>query len=227
MGLIRAVEDRVGRQRPRTGVPLTANRALILPIVLFAAFALDCKPADHSSTGDNPTIADAVRSGDVAKVRSFTAADRVKALESAAQNGDVEAVKTLLAAGADAQSGMFPAAFMGRTDIVTLLLNAGADPIASDTLMPAATNAPNNAATLAVVLDRAGSRFTPKMRDDLLDEAASAGKTETVKLLLQRGADPIAVMFASGKTPTQVAREHEHFDVVEILNEATKNRPQR
>jgi hypothetical protein len=137
-------------------------RAAIVTGLIAVLGIAGCK-ADNSSA--RPSIDDAVRSRDVARVRTFTAADRVKALESAAQHGDLEGVKTLLAAGADAQSGMHTAAFMGRTEIL--------------------------------------------------------------KLLLQRGADPNRVMFASGKTPTQVAREHKHFDVVEILNEATKNRPLR
>ena len=76
-----------------------------------------------------------------------------------------------------------------------------------------------------MIRDRAGDRLPAHERNDLLYEAASSGNTETVKLLLERGADPTA-LHTSRRTAVQSARENRHYEVAEILNAALRQRRQ-
>jgi Ankyrin repeats (3 copies) len=96
-----------------------------------------------------------------------------RALQSAAENGDLRAVRALVGAGADVNladgAGTTPlmaAAAMGRTDVVAVLADAGAD---------------------VDLRDRLGRTA--------LDRALAAGQGATVRLLIQRGA------VGSGKSP--------------------------
>ena len=92
---------------------MLSEQTPFLVIAFFVVTVVACAPNESART--RSALADAIRSGDLARVRTFTAAERVEALGRAAQNGDEFGVKTLLAAGTDPQSGMFPAVLMGNT----------------------------------------------------------------------------------------------------------------
>jgi ankyrin repeat protein len=116
-------------------------------------------------------------------------------LGRAVQQGDVPAVRRLLAAGADpergeAESGKSPlhfAAAVGRTDLVTLLIEAGARPDTPDhwgspPLVEAATNG-----HLEVVRALLQHGARSGLQDALLS-ACSKGGVEVVRALLAAGA---------------------------------------
>ena len=55
-----------------------------------------------------------------------------------------------------------------------------------------------------------------------LTGAAEAGYTEIVRLLLQKGADPL-LKNGEGQTPMECAKRNGHADIVLLLEEAQKN----
>ncbi len=139
------------------------------------------------------------------------------ALLFAAQSGDVESAKLLIAAGANAKdteadgnSALVLAAFNGNGPVARLLLEAGADPNAN------------------------GAGYTA------LHTAALRGDLETVKALLAKGANPNARLTKgspvrrfgsqwalpvtmSGATPLFVAAAYLEVDIVKALIDAGAN----
>jgi len=121
-------------------------------------------------------------------------------LGKAAQNGDVKAVQTLLASGADLSeradgnySALDWAAMNGHLKIVKILIENGADV--------------NSGAGQATALH----------------VAAYFGQASVVRSLLEAGADP-GIGNYQGKTPLQLARERGHIPIVHMLQEAEENR---
>lgn len=88
---------------------------------------------------------------------------------------------------------LYAAAVQGETEIVRMLLGAGADP-----------NRESEGET----------EGTP------LCAAASWGRTEIVRLLLQHGADPNAIEHKGPMTALKWAMQNGHADVVAVLLEA-------
>ena len=118
------------------------------------------------------------------------------ALLMASLGGHLEVVKLLVEAGAPVQtaSGWQPlhyAAFCGANDVVSFLLDRGADKEA---------RAPNNL-------------FTPLML------AVREGHGDTAKLLIERGAD-VSKRGYSGETALTIAQGHEDSGIIAILKEA-------
>jgi ankyrin repeat protein len=134
-------------------------------------------------------------------------------------------------ANAVASDGFSPlglAAFFGRKDVATLLLEHGADPNAASRnavqvrpIHSAAANG-DHAAGLAIsqsLLDKGADPnaaqsggWTP------LHEAAAHGKKDLARLLLDRGADTEA-RNAEGQTPLDLARKNGQGEVAALLRQ--------
>lgn len=171
------------------------------------------RPADAAKPGPDGTtpLHWAVRADDVAMVDALIkagadakAANRYGAtpLFVACQNGNAAIIERLLKAGADANStnadgetALMTAARTGKVDAVKVLLANGADPKAAEgwrgqnaLMWAAAENHPAVAQTLIEagvdVMSRSNGGFTPLLF------AVRAGRTDTVRLLLAKGADP-------------------------------------
>lgn len=119
-------------------------------------------------------------------------------LNEALATGDLERARGLIADGADVNASfkgeggmtnLMMAASAGTDDIVSFLLNAGAEP----------DQQRDDGGTALLV-------------------AASRGHLESVVALLEFGADPTLADNA-GRTPISVAQERGHTSVVEVLRE--------
>lgn len=127
--------------------------------------------------------------------------DGITALHLAAEQGDVEAVRALLDAGAELDAGtrigrytpLHLAARGGHGAVVALLLEAGADPLAATT---------NSGATA-------------------LHMAAGAVRGhEAVAALLEHGADPNAREASAGQTPLVFAAAANRAEAIAVLLDA-------
>jgi ankyrin repeat protein len=146
----------------------------------------------------------------------------------AAQNGDFEAVKTLLASGADKDAkdvyGWTPlhiAAFEGHLRVVQELLNRGTDKDARGMNRWTPLHCAASKGYLGVVqelLKRGADKDARTKRGwTPLHEAACFGKLEVVRMLLDAGADRSAIT-STGSTPLDVATLNGHPEVVQELS---------
>lgn len=117
------------------------------------------------------------------------------------------------------------AAHFGRSEVMDVLLAAGADVEARST--NALRNTPLHAAAagrskeaVALLVSR-NADVTARQHGGwtALHQAAQAGLVEVARLLLDRGADPSAAN-DEGLTPLALAREHGHAEVAELLRVA-------
>jgi len=141
---------------------------------------------------------------DLARITEFASSDAVQkmlstkarelrnwALWLAARAGYLRAMRRLLEAGADIESGNSPlvvAAERGHLEVVEFLLERGANVQAAGSL-----------------------GWTPLMR------ASSEGHTDVVRLLVKQGAD-VTYRNADGETALDLAKWRGHLEVVKVLN---------
>lgn len=153
-----------------------------------------------------------------------------KALQAAAEQGDVEAVLAMLAHGADADSmgedgrnAVINAAWRGRSQIVRILLQRGAATELSDDrertpLLWAAING-----HAEVVSELVASGANPNHRDASgttpLIRAAWNGHTDVVRMLVESGAR-LDARDESGLTALARARNEGHAAIVGLLRDA-------
>jgi ankyrin repeat protein len=159
-----------------------------------------------------------------------------KPLAYAAAYGNVEIVKMILARGADIDGEvaygdvpLIKAAEHGNNDIIIYLIEQGAD-----------VNKPNDfgispfiglCGTQSVELIELGLKHGGKINESFTNHASpyngkknytafqaavAEGRTDAVKVLLDRGGDP-TVVDASGKTSIDIAREKGREEIVKIL----------
>jgi uncharacterized protein len=156
-------------------------------------------------------------------------------LLSAAQTGDTEAVRRLLAAAANPdwadESGitaLMVAAQQGHSETATALINAGANVHAVDAngwsaLFKAAYNheLDTGFAPIVKALIEAGANPNATIHFGItpLMLAAGGGEGMVCEVLLAAGADPKAVNEA-GRTALQMAKERHWVDVINLLQEA-------
>ena len=153
--------------------------------------------------------------------------------EKLIRDNDIEEVRDMVKAGANVniandhgKTPLFWAARKGRTEIVALLLVAGADvKTANDFISP--TNAVfsrrefeakyGEIHNLLNAADLAQKDGTP-----LLAWAAKKGRTDIVKLLIEAGAN-VNVTNKNGSTPLHIAADHGHTEIVKLLIEKEAN----
>lgn len=150
----------------------------------------------------------------------------------AALSGNKALIETALkqkfdvnAANSDKRTALMFAAFNAQTDIVKMLIDAGADVNQQDAggtspLMFAAS-APNGSAAVVLLLD-AGAEINMIDSNEhftALMWAAAEGQAENVKLLLERGADA-TLQDIDGDTAESFAAQAGHTAVVQILKKA-------
>jgi ankyrin repeat protein len=151
-------------------------------------------------------------------------------LVDAVKQGDVQAVRALIKAGADVRApegdgatALHWAAHRDSIDLVRVLLDAGAAARAANDLgvTPLHLAAANgNAATLRLLLDKradvnaaTASGVTPLM------EAARSGSVDGVRLLVAGGANVNAREHARGQTALMWAVSRQHSEIVKVLLE--------
>ena len=147
-------------------------------------------------------------------------------LIAAARRGDGDAVRTLLAEGADVDvrygdgtRALHWAVHLDAGDVVTLLIAAGADVNADDDHGVTALSLASLNASVDLVRILLAAEADPNAArtsgETVLMTAARVGNVEVVRLLLAAGADPnvteallgqTALMFAIASNHTQVAR---------------------
>lgn len=121
-----------------------------------------------------------------------------KELWLAAQEGDIDAIRAALAAGADIEGIDFTQHRNGRRALNYAALNNQAEAI--KVLLEAGAN----------IQSQNRSRFTP------LHHAAEAGAIDAIKVLLAHGADKRAKMYMGG-TPQQIAEFKGHREAALLL----------
>lgn len=174
--------------------------------------------------GNTPRVASLLKEGAAVNSRDRNGDTP---LNMAAAKGNAELAALLLQAGADANlaniSGVTPlmaASFAGKAEIVQSLLAAGARPEPQDRVKKtAATYAAAQGCTPCLeALSRAGTSLAARLDGGLtlLMWAAGYGREDTVRFLLQRGADP-GLRDERGKTAEDIARENGHTAVAQAL----------
>jgi ankyrin repeat protein len=150
-------------------------------------------------------------------------------LMKAVKRNDVRGVQQLIAGGANVDeldpNGDAPlvmAAYLGHTDIVRLLLEAGADVRAVDpgmkaTALHAAAYAGRTEAARLLIehgieIDRQG----PKNGYTALHDAIWQGHTETARVIIDAGAD-LTLENHEGQTPLAFARARHRGDIAAMI----------
>jgi ankyrin repeat protein len=150
---------------------------------------------------------------------------------TAAREGDVTAVRKLIASGTDVNApeadGTTPllwAAYQSSPELVEMLLKAGADPNVANRfgvtpLLQAARI--GDAATVAALLNgKADYAMATRDGETPLMASSRAGSVEAVKLFLEHGADPNATEAFQDQTALMWATAEGHLDVVDTLLKA-------
>lgn len=177
----------------------------------------------------------AVRSGDVKQLRSLidqgalvNAPDMwgTTPLVIAAREGQVEAVRALLKAGAEPDGrngGMTPlaaAALRGHASVVRVLLRAGAQPDAvglnGQSPLISALQMGHTDTVRLLLQAGANTRVTDRAGDNPLVMAINQGRADLLALLLQHGANPNQ-LDASGLSPLYWARQNQREDLAQQL----------
>jgi ankyrin repeat protein len=151
------------------------------------------------------------------------------ALMDAVRANDAAAVKKLITQGVDVSeldanrdAPLVMAAYLGHTEIVRLLLEAGADVTAVDpsmqaTALHAAAYAGRTAAAQLLIqhgidVDKQG----PKNGYTALHDAIWGNHVDTAKVIIDAGAN-LGLASHSGETPLQFARSQGRRDIAELI----------
>jgi hypothetical protein len=225
--------DRVPHQYLEQLVPLVANQiperqrtAKVIAIHVQNVWRMVCRrpPRIGATIALLSLYLFSCTGGIVAPV-TFEMAVSTGEVVSMVERGDIDGVNTWLAAGNDpdnfiGQSPLITAADLGHRDIVTALLDGGADPdlVDWDGRAALAAAAASGAVEVVGALLESGADVNAQtwIGQTALMVAAINGHTEVARLLLDGGADP-DVTDADGWTALMLARGHEHADMVDLL----------
>jgi hypothetical protein len=152
------------------------------------------------------------------------------AIEKAIESRDAAQVKTLLAKGANPngrageQSFLMRAVIWGNLEMVTALLEAGADPDFGNgtSIAPLFTAALVNELTILDALLEKGADPNAQLPDNgytPLHGAAINGNTEAIEKLLEKGADA-NIKDKSGRKASKIAEASKHTAAAEVLKKA-------
>jgi ankyrin repeat protein len=173
--------------------------------------------------------------GNFAKVKEMIEADprllNVSApweetpLQAASHMGNRQIAEWLLERGASLD--VFAAAMLGRTDDVARFLDQEPELVRQRGVhgmpilfFPAAAG---QRAAAELLVARGAEVNAGAGGNTALHAAAYFGRREMAEWLLERGADPAATDY-EGKTPLQVAEEHGHGEVAEMLRQVNQPR---
>lgn len=181
------------------------------------------KPGTTVSPLDAAMLAAAAK-GDNARVRelldkgvnvNMLGPNRNTPIMEAVFAGHLDTVKLLLDHGADLSArkddGATPMTLAPNREIIDLFKNVNA-------LVDAASTG-NNQLVKALIEKGTPLNGLDQFGHSALTESCYNGKTETVKLLLESGADP-KIKKMDGATPLSLASGQKHQDIVALLNEA-------
>ena len=190
----------VGRNGWYCGAPRRAGLARLTCLAL-TALAVVAAAAPALAAGD---VAAAARAGDVAAVRSLLA-----------DGADVDARQ------GDGATALHWAAHRGDLELAGVLIDAGADVNAANALdaTPLWLASQNGDARLVARLLAAGAdaNVTLKMGETPLMSAARSGDVDTVELLLAAGVDVDAAERERGQTALMWAAAQSHAEIVRVL----------
>lgn len=151
-------------------------------------------------------------------------------LHRAVDDGDFNALKSLISSGADVNARssdqwtpLMLATIKGHTEMVEALLNNGADSNARNkkgwtALMFAVSM--SDAETMLILL-KGGANINARDKDGktALMQAANENNKESVKCLLEAGAD-VSLEDHAGETALDIARRRGHSEVIDILRQS-------
>jgi ankyrin repeat protein len=134
------------------------------------------------------------------------------ALQWAARFGHLAVCSSLLDAGAARRdSALYTASFNGRSPVVALLLDRGANIHFRDGSALVGSAQKGHLATATLLLDRGADIHAQDGRPVVL--SAQRGHSEMVRLLLDRGAD----RHIGNEQPLRIAAERGHLETVRLL----------
>ena len=240
----------VVRQGPSVTVTLTAPRELYVAAdsnrfqLVQGSLSLGVGPGARGTvTGQNApggaeALIGAADRGDAAQVAALLSNGvpvdsvwgprRITAVIAAAQKGHLEAVRTLIAAGASADSkttdgltGLIQAAQAGHTSVVILLIEAGATVNAkrkdgATALIGAAQNGHTDV-VLELLHGKADVAAATQYGVTALLAASLYGHAGVVEALIKAGTDVNVRDRRFGATPLMMASQRGHVDVVRLL----------
>jgi uncharacterized protein len=198
-----SVETKNSNTPPRTTVPLTPQQVEMLEV---------------AAKGNNARIKELLDGGVDVNMRGN---DHNTPIMEAGYAGHLDTVKLLLDHGADLSAkkndGATTMALSGRSKVVVDLLKSVV------ALVDAAGKGDNE--MLKGLIDKG----TPlngldEGGNSALAAAAYGGKTDTVKFLLEKSANP-TIKKADGETPLSLATAQKHADIVTLLNAAIAKQP--
>ena len=174
---------------------------------------LEVEMLEVAAKGNNARVKELLDKGVDVNMRGN---DRNTPIMEAAYAGHIDTVKLLLDHGADLSAkkndGATPIGLAGRSkDVVDLLKNVSA-------LVDAAGKGDIQ------ILKELTDKGTPvngldQFGNSALTAACYGGKTDSVKLLLEKGANP-NIKKSDGETPLSLATAQKHAEIVELLNQA-------
>ena len=146
-----------------------------------------------------------------------------RTIHEAARRGDLPAIRARLAEGADIDGRSFygwtpliEAVAHGQTDAAVLLIEQGADVKARDTVRIQRYNVKDPAHIEDFGYPPDSGNWSDKLDRTALHYAARHGHESLMRLLLGRGADPLATGLG-GETPLDEATDHRERNAARIL----------